>query len=229
MKKGKITMTITLGLMCFILVFVMFMQFRTVQETDITEIETMREAELREALAEWKTKYQETSETLQDTNQKIEEYSQKDSSNQQATELLSKEVEQTNMILGKVDVQGEGVIVTLTDTEEESVTSLDLINLVNELILAGAEAISINDNRVMNMTDIVDIGNQFIVINSQRISSPYTVKAIGEKTYLQSALTIKSGYVDRYKASGININVETKGNIKILKYEGDKFDLKYVN
>lgn len=229
MKKGKITMTITLGLMCFILVFVMFMQFRTVQETDITEIETMREAELREALAEWKTKYQETSETLQDTNQKIEEYSQKDSSNQQATELLSKEVEQTNMILGKVDVQGEGVIVTLTDTEEESVTSLDLINLVNELILAGAEAISINDNRVINMTDIVDIGNQFIVINSQRISSPYTVKAIGEKTYLQSALTIKSGYVDRYKATGININVETKGNIKILKYEGDKFDLKYVN
>lgn len=229
MKKGKITMTITLGLMCFILVFVMFMQFRTVQETDITEIETMREAELREALAEWKTKYQETSETLQDTNQKIEDYSQKDSSNQQATELLSKEVEQTNMILGKVDVQGEGVIVTLTDTEEESVTSLDLINLVNELILAGAEAISINDNRVINMTDIVDIGNQFIVINSQRISSPYTVKAIGEKTYLQSALTIKSGYVDRYRATGININVETKGNIKILKYEGDKFDLKYVN
>ena len=222
-------MTITLGLMCFILVFVMFMQFRTVQETDITEIETMREAELREALAEWKTKYQETSETLQDTNQKIEEYSQKDSSNQQATELLSKEVEQTNMILGKVDVQGEGVIVTLTDTEEGSVTSIDLINLVNELILAGAEAISINDNRVINMTDIVDIGNQFIVINSQRISSPYTVKAIGEKTYLQSALTIKSGYVDRYKATGININVETKGNIKILKYEGDKFDLKYVN
>lgn len=123
---------------------------------------------------------------------------------------------------------GEGVIITLTDTEEKSVTSIDLVNLVNELVLAGAEAISINDNRVVNITDIVDIGNQFTVINSQRISSPYTIKAIGEKTYLQSALTIKSGYVDRYKASGINVNVDTKNNVKILKYEGDKFNLKYV-
>ena len=131
-------------------------------------------------------------------------------------------------MLGKVDVQGEGVIVTLVDTDKKSVTSLDLVNLVNELVLAGAEAISINDNRVINITDIVDIGNQFIVINSQRISSPYTVKAIGEKTYLQSALTIKSGYIDKYKASGINVNVETRNNIKVLKYEGDKLNIKYL-
>lgn len=228
MKKGKKTMTITLGIICFVLVFVMFMQFRTVQETDITQIETMREAELREALADWKSKYQETSESLNDTREKINEYKEKDDSNEEANELLTKEVQQTSMILGKVDVQGEGIIVTLTDTEEKNVASIDLVNLVNELILAGAEAVSINDNRVINTTDIVDIGNQFIVINSQRISSPYTIKAIGEKTYLQSALTIKSGYVDKYKANGINVNVDTKNNVKILKYEGDKFNLKYV-
>ena len=98
MKKGKITMTITLGIICFVLVFVMFMQFKTVQETDITQIETMRETELRDALADWKTKYEETSESLGDTIQKIDEYKQKDNSNEQANELLTKEVEQTNMI-----------------------------------------------------------------------------------------------------------------------------------
>ena len=227
-KKGKITMTITLGIICFVLVFVMFMQFRTVQETDITQIETMRETELRDALADWKTKYKETSESLDETIQKINEYKEKDNSNEEANELLVKEVNQANMLVGKVDVQGEGIIVTLVDTNEKSVTSLDLVNLVNELILAGAEAVSINDNRVINMTDIVDIGSRFIVMNSQRISSPYTVKAIGEKTYLQSALTIKSGYVDRYTASGIKVNVEQKNNIKILKYDGDKLNLKYV-
>lgn len=105
MKKGKITMTITLGIICFVLVFVMFMQFRTVQETDITQIETMRESELRDSLADWKTKYQETSETLEEAKQKINEYREKDNSNEKASELLSKEVEQTNMILGKVDVR----------------------------------------------------------------------------------------------------------------------------
>ncbi len=228
MKKGKVTMTITLGIICFVLVFIMFMQFKTVEQTDITQIETMRETELKDALADWKTKYQETNESLIQTRQKNEEYKQKDDSNQEANELLAKEVSQTNLMSGKVDVQGEGIIITLTDTDEKSVASLDLVNLVNELVLAGAEAISINDNRVVNMTDIVDIGNQFIVINSQRVSSPYIIKAIGEKMYLQSALTIKSGFVDRIKASGINVNIDIKNNVKILKYDGDKLKFKYV-
>ena len=228
MKKGKVTMTITLGIICFVLVFVMFMQFKTVEQTDITQIETMRETELKDALADWKIKYQETNESLTQTRQKNEEYKQKDDSNQEANELLTKEVSQTNLMSGKVDVQGEGIIITLTDTDEKSVASLDLVNLVNELVLAGAEAISINDNRVVNMTDIVDIGNQFIVINSQRISSPYIIKAIGEKMYLQSALTIKSGFVDRIKASGINVSIDIKNNVKILKYDGDKSNFKYV-
>ena len=43
MKKGKIVMTITIGLMCFVLVYVMFLQFKVVEQTDLTEIETMQE------------------------------------------------------------------------------------------------------------------------------------------------------------------------------------------
>ena len=101
MKKGKITMTIILGIICFVLVFVMFMQFKTVQETDITQIETMRETELRDALADWKIKYEETSESLDETREKIDEYKQKDNSNEEANELLVKEVKQTSMIARK--------------------------------------------------------------------------------------------------------------------------------
>ena len=59
MKKGKKTMIITIGIACFALACVMFMQFKIVNETDITLIETMREEELRAELANWKEKYQE--------------------------------------------------------------------------------------------------------------------------------------------------------------------------
>ena len=41
-KKGKVTMTITIGIACFALALVMSMQFKIVNETDITSIETMR-------------------------------------------------------------------------------------------------------------------------------------------------------------------------------------------
>lgn len=47
MKKGKKTMMVTIGIACFALSCVTFMQFKIVNETDITSIETMREGELR--------------------------------------------------------------------------------------------------------------------------------------------------------------------------------------
>ena len=56
MNKNKIIMSVIIGLLCVILVSVMFAQFKTVEETDITGIEKAREAELQSMLASWKTK-----------------------------------------------------------------------------------------------------------------------------------------------------------------------------
>ena len=61
-KKEKLVMSITIGIACFALVTVMMMQFKVVNETDITEIENMRESELRAALAEWKSKTEDITE-----------------------------------------------------------------------------------------------------------------------------------------------------------------------
>lgn len=233
MKKDKIIMTIIIGLICFVLVYVMFLQFKVVEQTDLTEIEKMQEQELREALTNWKTKYQEANEKLETTIAKKQEYIKKIDSNEEATELLEEELKQANIIIGKTDVKGEGVIITLEDNDEEIINSDDLIILVNELRNAGAEAISINDQRITNMSDIVNISEKIILVNSQNITSPYTVKAIGNKTYLQSALSLKNvGFIDEYKANGKTVKLETKNNINILKYEAnnkaDKMILKYA-
>ena len=235
MNKNKIIMTIIIGLICFVLVYVMFLQFKVIEQTDLTEIKTMQESELREAIASWKSKYEEVNEELISTIEKKQEYEEKINSNEEATEILEQELETANIILGKTDVKGEGVIVTLSDNDEAVITARDLIILVNELKDAGAEAISINDQRVTNMTDIADITEKNIVINSQRITSPYTVKAIGNKTYLQSALSVKNvGFIDEYiNIHNKSIKLETKDNIKILKYEAneraDKMVLKYID
>ena len=77
MKKGKIVMTITIGLVCFVLALVMSMQFKVVRETDITSIETMRETELKEELSSWKEKYKEVNQKYEEINQKVEEYKEK--------------------------------------------------------------------------------------------------------------------------------------------------------
>lgn len=233
MDKGKLIMTITIGLICFVLVYVMFLQFKVVEQTDLTEIEAMQEKELRESLASWKSKYEEVNEELETTILKKQEYEDKINSNEEATELLEKELEQANILIGKTEVKGEGVIVTLEDNEETLITARDLVILINELKDAGAEAISINEQRITNMSDIAYIGNRYILVNSQKITSPYIVKAIGNKTYLQSALSIKNiGFIDEYTAYNKTVKLETKNNITIPKYEAnekaDKMVLKYI-
>ena len=159
-KKGKITMTITMVIACFVLALVMSMQFKIASETDITSIENMREAELRTELANWKSKYEEVEKKYEETSSKIDEYKQNKESNEDTEKLVDDELQQVNMQLGKVDVQGEGIEVTLRETDNEEISRItadDLILIVNALKVSGAEAISINDERIINMLILINL------------------------------------------------------------------------
>lgn len=226
--KGKITLSISIGLVALILTMVIFTQFKTVEETDITAIEVMRETELREELTNWKTKYEEVQTKLEEREQRIEEYRQELNNNQNAMQLLEDEVKEAEGYLGLTTVQGEGIEVTLSDNEEALIEYWDLLSLVNELTSAGAEAISINDERIVSTTEIVPVNYSIIFVNSKKISGPYVVKAIGDKKYLESALTIKGGYLDERRIT-YNQTVEYKvhDNIVIPAYTG-KLALEYA-
>lgn len=226
MRKEKRIMTATISVMAFILVCVMFMQFKVVNETDIEELESMREDELEKALAEWKEKYEEAYQKLVDTNNKINEYEEKMQSNEETKELVNKELTESKRNFGLTTVEGEGIIVTLTDTDDIAYDYEDLLDLINELRDAGAEAISINDERIVNMSDIVNRSTR-IRVNSQNVSSPYVIKAIGDRTYLKSALTIKNGYYDLKEKDKYQIKIEEKSNIKINKFSKE-INLKYI-
>ena len=234
-KKGKITMTITIGIACFVLVLVMFMQFKIVNQKDITSIENMRETELRTQLANWKEKYEETNQKYEETVSKINEYKQTKQSNEETEKLVDEELKQVNMSLGKTDVEGPGIEVILRETDNEEISKInadDLLVIVNALKLAGAEAISINDERIINMSDIVNINtsnsyNLFVKVNGQRILAPYVVKAIGNQTYLESGLIGNGGYVDELKKQGHDISIEKINKIKITKYN-DEIKTKYM-
>lgn len=225
--KNKLILSISIGCTALILTMVMFTQFKTIEQTDIVAIETMRETELRTELASLKEKCEEIETKLEDTNSRIEEYKNQMFSDENAAELLNQEVRESEKYLGLTDVKGEGIIITLEDNSFKNIERFDLISLVNELKLAGAEAISINDERVVANTDIAIINNRIILVNSRRISSPYIVKAIGDKKYLESAITIKGGYLDEIKASEKNINYTIEDEIIINKFAGN-MPLEYV-
>ena len=134
MKKGKITMTITIGIACFALVTVMMMQFKVVNETDITAIENMQEAELKTELANWKTKYDEINSQYEETEKKLEDYKKDEKSNDESSKLVQDELDQTNTLLGLTDVTGEGIVINLTSNKDvAAISSDDLLLIVNAL------------------------------------------------------------------------------------------------
>lgn len=238
-NKEKIVMSISIGIACLALMLVMFMQFKVVRETDITSIENMRESELRVELSNWKEKYTGLNERYQETMQKISEYQNEKESDEKTSELLQKELEQLNTALGKTDVEGEGIVIGITDkggtqlSEDEVVRAIDeedLLIIVNELFAAGAEAISINDQRIVVTSDIFKLGdgdNAFLKVNGNRILSPYIIKAIGNQTYLESAILGKGGHVDALKELGHEISIDKAKKVKIDKYPND-ISTKYI-
>lgn len=229
MKKGKITVCITIAIACFVLAIVMSMQFKVVKETDITSIETMREEELRTELANWKKMYKEAQEQYDEKSTKLAEYKEKEQSEEESSKLVEKELEQINMYLGKTDVEGQGITIKIQDinnqdenTSEEDATkpisAEDLLVVVDYLKLAGAEAISINGERIISMTDIVDVGsNSLIFVNQQRILAPYIIKAIGDPVKLESTLLGNGGYVEELRNYGFTVDID-KGKVSISKY-----------
>lgn len=230
-KKGKITMIITIAIACFALALIMTMQFKIVNETDITAIENMRETELRTELANWQEKYNEVNSQYEETVSRIDEYKKTSQSNEETEKLVNQELDNINLLLGNTDVQGQGIEITINETnneEIEKITADDLLLIINSLKQAGAEAISINDERIVNMTDVVYIDAADIIrVNGQRVLAPYVIKAIGNQTYLESAMLGNGGQIDSMKKVGQDVKIEKKDNIKITKYSGE-FKTRYI-
>lgn len=220
MKKGKLTMTISIGCTALILTMIIFTQFKTVDETDITAIETMRESELRAELANWKTKYEELDEKVTETRNKIDEYKAELANNANSTQILQNEISEAEMYLGYTKLKGEGIEIVLKDSDEGNIYYSEVLELVNQLNEAGAEAISINDERVVSTTEITLVGESFIFVNTKKMSSPYVIKAIGNKKYLESAITTKGGYIDKMNKNKKEVEYTLQDELELPAYDG---------
>lgn len=128
-----------------------------------------------------------------------------------------------------MQLQANGIIVTLTDTRYSKINAYDITELLNALREAGAEAISINEQRIVYDSYASDINNTFITIKGKQIVSPYIVKAIGNTTYLESGISQKQyGYIDTKLSEGKSVVLERQEKIKIPAYTGD-LNFEYVN
>lgn len=223
--KGKLIMLITIGIICALLTSIMFVQFKSVHVIEESGVGVMLEAELRSEYAEVKEKSDELKEQIEETQKSIDEYNKLSTDDTGTRELLRSDVKKAEMDLGYKNVKGPGLIITLSDGDnsannsDEVVKYFDLLLAINELKYAGAEAISINDERYVNTSYIASIQGMYLIMNGQRITSPYTIKVIGDSKYLESVINIKGGLRDQMKSYNKNISYTVENEIFINKYE----------
>ena len=141
--------------------------------------------------------------------------SENDTTNTEKSDIIKK----YDTYLGNTDIYGEGLVITYipTNNQEMSAVAEDIRYIVNELKNVGVEAISINGQRLVNNSSIVDIKNK-IQVNNEELKAPYKIEVIGDSTMINNGITRPGGIIDLLKLNGVKITIDLKDNIQINRY-----------
>ena len=158
----------------------------------------------------------------------LELYRQQAASGDEGSEALKTELEQMEITAGLTDVEGPGITVVLEDSTQANVTGdeadylihdNDILSVINELRSAGAEAISLNGERILATSEVRCTG-AVVTVNGRRYAAPYVIFAIGDPDTLYSALTMRNGVVDILSQWGITVRVTASDQLLIPAYSG---------
>jgi len=218
-KQGRYS----IAFVCMVLGFMLAVQFRTTQDMKST-LPYQRVEELSERLLQTEKER----DSLQEEINAVKNVSGGETETKAAKEL--------QMQAGTVPVKGPGVVVTIDDSKTASkagenpnlylIHDDDLLRVINELRAAGAEALSINGQRLIGTSEIRCAGPT-LSVNNVRSSPPYEILAIGDAKNLENSLKMRGGVAETLKVWGIQLNIKQAEEVKIPAYKGT-YTFKYA-
>jgi uncharacterized protein YlxW (UPF0749 family) len=222
------TPQIAIAIVCLIVGITFSIQIKSVSKNALLDpFNRQRLDNMAVAYADEKDRSQSYYTQMMEYKEQLEYYQELEASNSDTSAALKNQLEKAELAAGMSEVQGPGVIFTLNDsltsTLDTSNASLihdsDLLTIINELKNAGAEAISINGERLIATSDIRCAGT-VIQVNKHSYAPPYVISAIGDPQTLETALKMPGGIVANLEIWGIQMDVQKKDNIVIPRYAG---------
>ncbi|MFI6489256.1 DUF881 domain-containing protein [Streptomyces sp. NPDC050564] len=154
---------------------------------------------------------------LEDEKQGLEDQrTELENSSDQAEEARKQTVEkekQLGILAGTVAAQGPGITLTIDDTKG-TVKADMLLDAIQELRAAGAEAIQVNGVRVVASTYLTDSGSG-VKVDGNQITQPYRFKVIGKPQDLEPALNIPGGVVQTMEKEQATVTVDRSTKIVV--------------
>lgn len=130
---------------------------------------------------------------------------------------------------GMTPLVGPGVVVRIDDSKIKSkagedqnlyiIHDDDLLKVINELRAAGAEAISVNGQRLVATSEIRCAGPT-LSVNNVRSAPPYEIRAIGDSATLENALRMRGGVIETLQVWGIQLEVSAGRRVVVPAYKG---------
>jgi uncharacterized protein YlxW (UPF0749 family) len=155
---------------------------------------------------------QEADRTLRDElaalRQKLTDYRAAEAGGETIADQMRREVTDLWIVLGRRPAQGPGLIVTLAAPPRRVVTpqAQDVAAVVNELLAAGAEAVAVNDVRVLATEGFAgDVAG--VRVRDHLLQDPFRILAIGDPATLEGALIVRGGIVDGLEGVGLSVTL----------------------
>lgn len=221
---------ITIGILCFVLTTAILIQARTIKDAT-TEVGSniSDNSELIDEVLMLQSEYEQIHKNLEKAEEKLEKGRTEAALGNEEDTKSENKIKDINKLLGLTEVVGDGIVIILDEDKEIEATELidaskllvheeDLLNIVNELFNAGADAVSINNQRIVSSTAILCDGN-IIRVNGEIVGAPFTIQAIGHQGALWNLLR-PQGYLQWMANDGVLVTAEKVQNITIPKYEG---------
>ncbi len=221
--KGR-SAQLLLTIVCFFLGLLLVAQFRTQRMTNgsLLFASTADQLVIISSLVENNTRLREEMEALE---KQLNEYQQ--ATGRARLEALVEELNKVRVINGLVEVSGSGVEVSL----DGPIGVLDVQDLINELRNAGAEALTINGERLTLYTAIVSTEDGGMTINGTRLSRPYILQAIGHPETMETALLRQGGLIAVLQRNyeGLSVSIVKREKMVLPVYKEGAIEFVYAS
>lgn len=178
-----------------------------------------------------KNEIQEIEKIIQKREEELEVLKKISAGDEDIIDLFRKELYSNMIASGYVDLEGPGISIKMYDNPSDEIIGfdinddvihdVDILNILNDLRVAGAEAISINGERVMPTSEIKCNG-PIIRINGRSIGTPFIIKAIGDPQLLMAAVSAPHTYGDMLKnVYQIGFEPKIEERVIIPAYRGE--------
>ena len=208
---------IILALVFVVLGFLLSVQFKTTEQQKGIRFERLEDLSERLKLAE---------DEKRQLQKQIEELK-----NDEHENIADSDMERLKVLSGTSEVEGKGIEILLDDSHLASkpgenpnlyiIHDEDLLRVLNELRAAGAEAMSLNGQRIVAMSEVRCAGPT-VSVNNVRSAPPYVIKAIGDPKNLTSALQLRGGVVETFAFWGIQVKITTSDKVKIPAFKSNR-------